>query len=232
VHMMRVVPFVGVTVLACIVPSPTATAGAPSCRIVSDRLNDAGLVSDPTGRGLDPITQAELPDPSLDIRSADIATTPSYVTIVIRLAAFTAIDPQSPVGRSYMFSARVTRIAPRLFARLSTGALDVARAEWGFVDDMLGPLAFGPARAVVDSIAGEVRMSILLDAAPGLQPRLGRAGVVFDQLQVETSRVVGDPAGSRDPTGYGTIPMRVAADRADSTAKYLGGSPSCVRIGR
>lgn len=218
--------------VAAVFALPAAAAVPPACQLVKDRLGDAGPVPDPTGQ----IEPMEPSDPALDVRSADVGVTPSYLTTVIRVGGLPATfgpDPQAPLGRGYALTARITGVNLPVYTRLVARPFDVPRAEWGFVHPLFGPLVAGPARAVVDAAAGEVRVSVLLDAVPALQPQLGNGGVFYDKLSVQTQRLVDDPTGTPTQLEFATSPLLpVIVDTAVSDARYEAGRPTCVRVGR
>jgi hypothetical protein len=205
-----------------------APADAAPCGRVTDRLGDASAGNLLGVSQASPVTSNVPSDPALDIRSADVATSGSYVTTVVRLAGDVGpVDPAAP-GRGYLFSFRSPRYRDQVFTWVRFHPLALPDAVWGVFDATQAgtPRVLGPARLLVDRTGTEVHATILLDADPALRAALGPRGVRLDRLHAETEWDLGDPNGTGATTALAPV-----ADVASTTATYVAGSASCVRPG-
>jgi hypothetical protein len=215
--------------LAALVAATLASpAHAAPCGRVTDRLGDASAANLLGVSQASPVTSNVPSDPALDIRSADVVSSGSYVTTVIRLAgAVGPVDPAAP-GRGYLFSFRAPRYRDQVFTWVRIHPLALPDAAWGVFDVAQAgtPHVMGPARLLVDRTGTEVHATILLDADPALRAALGGRGQRLDRLHAETEWDLDDPNG----TGY-TSALAPAADVANTTGTYVTGSATCIRPG-
>jgi len=162
-------------------------------------------------------------DPSLDIVSADLATSRTALAAVIRLAGLDSVDPASPLGHAYLFefdaqvlvrilhrssqgyvfSAYGVTPLPRLFLSYVQPAHAPGWAEWGVYTGGASPyyLIFGSAHGVFDAARSEIRMWLPLGSKGALPSSLGTAMAVFGNLRATSYRYLGDPAPVAVPTG-------------------------------
>jgi len=71
-------------IVACLLPTTGAVAARTVCQLVKDRADDANDV--------EPFTRGQS-DPSLDIRSVDVATSPRLLTVVVRVTNLAFRNP-------------------------------------------------------------------------------------------------------------------------------------------
>lgn len=204
------------------VPAPSFAAGR-SCGLVTDPRGD-------TGR-LVPSVENQLPNDDLDIVSADVGTDKRTVTVVVRTVAVSQVAPASPTGRVYGFRFTVGRDRYQMIAAITPDAVtsEVSRRGPG---DFYNPIGNGT--AVVDAAAREIRVSAPIGMFRTPLTTLA-TGSRLTGLEAFTSRRVGDGGVAvRLPVNrvasMGAWGEDLAADEATSTATYVAGTPSCVRI--
>lgn len=184
-------------VIGLVVPAAAAGQHAtkkrkPVCNLVKDGSGDA------TGTG----TAVTGPnDGNLDIVGADVATNARTLTAVVRLAALSSSDSNSPGGREYQV------------------VFTVGTATTG-VDAVVGPTgtatASGGGTALVDAAKKQVRISVPLSA---LEVKVAPS-TPLTRIGARTYRVLGN-----DQIVLGNT------DSADSASSYTPGWPSCVKVG-
>lgn len=207
------------TVLATSLVAATALAGgataAPAkavCNLMSDPKGDASF--------LDTLPN----DPSLDIVSADVATDARTLTGVLRVDAFSAVSPTSPLGRGYyvLFNAPKAEFPIYLNVQITP---DVTRYAWGTRETLASGngsyVRKGEATGVIDAASSELRVSVPLKdvaAVAKLTP-----GTKLTALTASTTSLIGT---SRTPSLVATV------DDAAGTKPYVVGTRSCVTPGK
>lgn len=186
-------------------------AAQPSCNLMVDDKGDAQFLG------------AVPNDPNLDITSADVASDAKTVTAVLRLAAFGATDPQSPLGRGYyvLFNAPGSEF-PIYFNMQITP--DLTRFAWGDLEKLAtGSGSYkkkGDATGVIDTAKGEIRISVPVSdvkAVGAVAP-----GSKLTNISAAATAVLGTSA---------TGGLVSTVDDATSAKPYIAGSPSCVKPG-
>jgi hypothetical protein len=195
-------------------PSLAGTSG--SCMLIRDVAGDA--------RDQDHGTYIGPNEPDLDIVSADIASDARSVTTVVRVQHLgTALEAG---GRRNLY---------RFFFQLGNRhEYVVTLAHRGIDGEQFGvivPSEGGnvtatelPATGVFDVAHNEVRVTIPLMQASG--NHIVRPQTYFSHLVADTYRGVGT-----GPEALG-VTAATSLDYADTTARYLAGSSSCVQVGR
>jgi hypothetical protein len=162
--------------------------------------------------------------PELDIVSADVASDARSVTTVVRVQRLgTALE--APGRRNqYRFSFHFG------------GYGDVITYAYRGIDGEKFHVTVPtegqertkillPATGAFDVSRNEVRVTIPLAQARG--NRIPRKTTYFTNLSAESFRGAGPVAGP-----VGGVGVATGMDQASTKARYLAGSPSCVRVGR
>jgi hypothetical protein len=211
---VRLRPTVALALSAAVLSAGAAVAApkvAPSCNLMVDDKGDAQFLG------------AAPNDPNLDIVSADIASDAKTVTAVLRLAAFAAPDPQSPLGSGYyvLFSAAGSDFP--IFFNMQTTP-DVTSFRWGDLEKLAtgngSYVKKGDATGVVDTAKGEIRISVPVADIKGVAKVT--PGSKLSNVTAESTAVLGTSA---------TGGLVSTVDDAASTKAYIAGSPSCVKPG-
>ena len=211
-------------VVALVAAVPQAAGARVACHVVNDRIGDATPAA---GTPADsPLGNVQPNDPSLDIRTADVASSTYYLTTTVRLAGWSTVDPYSPLGRQYVFYLKPAGYSRRLYTLATVRPFDVPRAEWGVLDPLFGPIAVGVARVTVVPRTAEVQVTFRIDSAPFAASVLG-PGQPLSLLQAQSLRLLGDPTEAVTPSNLSPS----AADDATSTTTYVAGTASCLRAG-
>ncbi|MDX6274357.1 MAG: hypothetical protein QOJ92_1567 [Frankiales bacterium] len=203
----------------------------PVCNLITDAPGDTGIGV------LTAAPSAPVPDDSLDVVSADIASDATYATAVIRVKALAASDPQAVGGRTYFFEFNAPGAdANVLFFGASLPTTGANTFEWGDITNTAGQDNLNNKGAAVGAIVGnEIHISVALKD-------LKAAGVKFDKgskisnLSVTTGNLVGlapgNPADNTTPAGpfYGYEAFTL--DSAVGTKAYTAAALSCVKPGK
>lgn len=189
-----------------------AAAPKPVCNLMSDPKGDASF--------LDTLPN----DRSLDIVSADVASDAKTLTGVLRVDAFSAVSPTSPLGRGYyvMFNAPKAEFPIYLNVQITP---DVTRFAWGTRETLASGngsyVRKGEATGVIDAAKNELRISVPLAdvaAVTKLTP-----GTKLTALTASTTSVIGTSASGG---------LVATVDDAAGSKAYLVGTPSCVAPGK
>lgn len=221
---MRVVLAVGV-VLALAGPSALAAPGR-ACNLVTDPAGDGGLWGHvPPGTPVYP--------ESLDILSADVATDPTRLTVVIRVAQLRTVETGSPSGIGFNFNITVDKNRFELAASRHQGSdpLFTLSGRLEYVgDENNGAASYGMLGlidGVFDEDASEVRMTAPLKLfSPAAKISKGDR---IDDLRLWSQFSVGYASDTDNRRPFGNTAH--SADRAESRATYAAGAPSCVKVG-
>jgi hypothetical protein len=198
----------------------------PVCNLITDAPGDTGIGV------LTAAPSAPVPDDSLDVVSADIASDATNVTAVIRVKALAASDPQSVGGRTYFFEFN----APGADANvLYFGAtLPVAgnnSFDWGDITNTAGQNNLNSKGAAVGAIVGnELHITVPVKdlKAAGIKAEKGSK---FSSLSVTTGNLVGVPPGN--PVNGGVYGYEAfTLDSAEGTKTYTAAALSCVKPGK
>ncbi len=172
--------------------------------------------------------------PGLDLRSADVASDRTYVTIAIRVADLPALASDSPTGAIFRATTLVGPVVTLIFFAIRTPAGDSFRIRWqangagGYFDD---PRITG----TFDEARDEIRITAPVDLVATKAP--ARPGTVFADLILSSERFVGtvlphpapeSPAGNERSSHLG---VQEDADQGGGSFRYVAGSPSCLRPG-
>jgi hypothetical protein len=164
-------------------------------------------------------TPKGLPDPSLDITSADVATNKTELTWVVRVVKMSG-DPNThdPLGRAWSFS-------------FASGKVRVGFTAYAGPFGDHGDLS--QSTVTLDTTTNEIRYSVPLSAVAKEYPAANLTpGSVFTTFQVNTGGTDELPA-SNDTGVYsaGSLIWPSTPDAANSATKYVAGSPSCLKVG-
>lgn len=187
--------------VAALIPATSAGAAsktkpkpiAPVCKLVVDPAGDA------TGTGL--AVSSPTSDPNLDVLSGDVASDATSITVVVRLAAYSASDSNAPVGQSFGVSFTVN----------GKDGVDIE----GIVSPTGNVWADGKGSGVVDAAHKEVRITVPISALSVAIPK----NAVFSGLLASTGRYIGSSV------------IVGVVDTATSDKTYVAGRPSCVKVG-
>ena len=218
VERVAVAVVVGVGVLAA--PVAHASSARPACDLVTDAPNDV-MPAMPAMSNSD-----------YDIRSADIATDKRKLTAVIRLSSLAPEDTASIAARDYEFQFGANGHTFGLQASLLTGGVSFEAVVY----DTSEPGAqsgtdLAEISGVIDSAHHEIRITAPLST---FAPYATFKQTYIDQLYVMSARAIG-AGDTQSPDGRIQIGSQSAAyvvDTASSTARYVPGRPSCVRVGK
>lgn len=207
--MTRTALLLGALLTAGALAGPTdATAKpAPPCRQMQDPTGDAQILgaNNPTGQ-----PQAA----SLDVVSADFATTSKQLLAVIRLKSL-APDPTASLGSAYKLSWTVNGVSQflmyRTFADGPPDAVFDADADAGTIQDLI------PAGFTVNASTNEIALSLARKADAAL--RGASTALRFTNLAVQTYGGVNRKGGS-SLTGY---------DHATQAKAYVDRTPTCLK---
>ena len=206
------------TVLAASMVGAVALTGgavaapAKACNVITDPKGDASF--------LDTLPN----DRSLDIVSADVATDAKTLTGVLRVDAFSAVSPTSPLGRGYyvMFNAPKSEFPIYLNLQITP---DLTRYTWGTRETLpSGSGRFvrqGAATGVIDAAKNELRISVPLADVAAISKLT--PGTKLTALTASTTSVIGTSV---------TGGLVATVDDAASAKSYIAGAPSCVAIGK
>lgn len=210
-----------------LISAPAIGAPSPPCNLVTDPEGDAAPPGVPDGGW----PSGPAYPTSLDIRSADIASDATRFTVVIRVGLLQSLEPGSPSGIGYRFHVTVNKQRFELEATRNPGSDDTFRM-WGRLeyvgDENSGAASYGfigYIDGIFDEDASEIRMTAPLKY---FTPKVKR-GAAFSDLRLWSYY----EAGYRAPTDNHRPSSSAghSADRAETTATYAAGSPSCVKVG-
>lgn len=200
------------TVAAVALAGGASAAPAKPCNLMVDPAGDASFLG------------AAPNDRSLDIRSADVATDAKTLTGVLRLDAFSAVSPGSPLGRGYYVQFNVPGASFPIYLNLQITP-DLTRYTWGTLETLPNGsgryVRKGDATGVVDGAANELRVSVPLSALATVT-RI-KPGTKLSALTATTTSVIGTSASGG---------LVATVDTAESSKSYITGSPSCVVPGK
>jgi hypothetical protein len=217
-----------------------AGAAPKACKLVTDPLNDnvvAGGTTLPAG------STDQVDDADLDLVSADIATSKTHATVVIRTRAQDGLSSaESPSGRAWDFF--FTAGEQRYIFSAATGpdGYDgivyriTTEVEEGGTRSYYGE-GIGRARVVIDQARKEVRITAPLSYfTPYTALTRGRWLTDFSVWSYTHAGTGGAYHPLPAPEGwgvyYGSGGVAHSSDSAMSDARYNPGAPSCVAVGK
>ena len=198
----------GVSLLAA---GGALAAPKPVCNLLTDPEGDAMFLG------------AAPNDRSLDLRSADVAADAKTLTGVLRLDAFSAVSPTSPLGRGYyiLFNAPGAKAPLYLNVQITP---DVTRYTWGTRETLPSGsgryVRQGDATGAIDAAKNELRISVPLSAI-GAVTKI-KNGTKLSAITANSTSVLGTSA---------TGGLVATVDDAESSKSYVTGTPSCVKPG-
>ena len=209
---------VGATLLTTLGGPAVAAPAQPRCHLVVDERGDSGetLVEVP----------GQAPDPTMDIRSVDVASNSKAITGVLRLDDLSSLE-ETPVGKRYDVGFAAGEDYYVLTAVLGPQGRRFELVRWGESTDA-GPLSGSGGRTiaavtgVVDVERDQVRITAPLSAfTPYYAIRDGDqlydlGGSTWSGVDVNDTR---SGAGGSVDGAY------------DEKAVYPVHAPSCVRVG-
>lgn len=145
-------------------------------------------------------------DPNLDIVWADIASNAKQLTAVLQLAAIGASPDTSPAGKTYDIGFLINKTGG-VRLRIVLAPADTASTP------NLWPYG---GKGTVDTARKQLRVTVDLAKLPTVI----KPGAVLSNFSVLVQRTV-----------YNTDAVISVTDKADSTATYKSGYPSCVKVG-
>lgn len=184
----------------------------PVCKLVVDDQGDASFL------GFAPN------DANVDIVSADVASDAKTVTAVLRLASFSEMDPQAPLGRGYyvLFNAPGSEFPVYFNFQITP---DLKRFTWGSRETLAtGSGSYvkkGDAVGVLDAAKKEIRISAPVSAVTAVANV--KPGAKLTNLTANSTMVLGTSA---------TGGLVSTVDQAESAKSYVAGYPSCVVPGK
>lgn len=164
-----------------------------------------------------------VPDASLDVLSADIASDTKKITGVIRLAGSpTGVDPLAPSGRTYHLEFTGQGGANPVFLSYLL-APNASSATYGYYDPATR-INTGIAEAAVKIVGNNIYMT----APVGAFSPYGKfkSGAKISGLSVQTGRMVGAYVDAGTYAYNSPI-----ADSAEGAKVYTAGARSCVKVG-
>ena len=210
--------------LAAVAAAVLSTAGAATAAPSAAACN---LVHDPAGDGWLGGYHYVPSQPShdtLDILSADVATTDKYLVAVIRLKTFPSATDVASLGAAYSFFWTSGKVTNRLTYSLDSTTGPYAEHDSNIWGD--GPTY--PAQVRTDPSAGTITMWVPRRTVGGPMPRGGK----LTDLEARSSAGLsygGD--GSTVPAQLGPAGhVAVAGDQAFGSRAYVDGTRSCVRM--
>ena len=182
----------------------------PACHLVTDATDDAK-------------NAASAKDPSLDIVSADVATSKTQLTAVIRVAKLTTgVDPQAPLGRVWQISMAVPGAnAGQLVVGVSDGPFGVRDN-----DGIGGKVRLDPA---TNSVYVTESLSVLassfhahiINGKTRISQFIATATAMIQEPAVAGLTTLNLPGGATDNAPTGGV----------SPSIYVAGTPSCLKVG-
>lgn len=201
----------GSLVLSLAAAGGALAAPAASCNLMTDPKGDASF--------LDTVPN----DASLDIVGADVATDAKTLTGVLRVDAFSAVSPTSPLGRGYYVLFNAPKAEFPIYVNVQITP-DVTEYTWGTLETLpSGNGSYelkGTATGVVDAAKNELRVSVPLKDIAAVT-KLSR-GTKLSNLSASTTSVIGTSASGG---------LVATIDEASSSKPYFVGAPSCVKPG-
>ena len=199
-----------------------AVAAAPACRLVTDPADDT------TPAGPVPAAVAPVDRPAYDVRSADVATNSTWLTVAVRVRDLPAAATGVTDGARYdvrltVGAARYVVYASRVVGGTVSGLARVVPPSVPVVGEWSEQPVDADTRATFDTARDEVRVSVRIDAfeATGGVP----AGTTISDITAATWT---DRALRPMST---TTSTRDRADVATTTRTYVAGARSCLRPG-
>lgn len=199
------------SLLGALLVAPSASAKAkpkppppkPVCNLITDASGDAVTLV----YGHPELNRPN--DPQLDILSVDIATDATRLTVVWRLSADPAkANPNWKFSRQYAVSGFAGD--GKLFAIHTL--ITPTGTEFGD----------GKGTGVLDSKLNQIRTTVPLSALPAAA---AAPKASFRNLTAQARTWIGNTSGA---TG---IAVSNTDQTAESTKPYVGGTPSCVKVG-
>ena len=209
---MRTRPALAVAVVSALLSAGAATA-APAAKPVCNLVKDAA--GDGTGTLL--LEGAGPNDGAWDIVSADVASSGSKLTTVIRVAELAESAATSPGGVQWRFNFSVGDAV--LYTQVKADTVLGTSASYGYVDTISNTL--GDAGFVLDTKKNEVRVTVPLSGFSA-QAKIAKAGTALTEISATAGRYY----------NLGAVTASEASDSAPTSAGYKTGAPSCVVVGK
>lgn len=196
-------------------PKPKPKPAPPACNLVVDGKGDTESAPFPASD-------------TIDIVSADIASSATAVTAVLRVAKYTANDTNTIYGKRYLVAFEGGGLQG-MYLR----ALDYPLNGTPVSEDIALPFDFGatevdaagrttyasagPATGTINAGTGEI--TITVQAADVAAAGFGKLtpGAEFKSINAVTFRRIGTSL--------------LPGDDASTSKRYVAGSPSCVKVG-
>jgi hypothetical protein len=197
----------------------------PVCNVIKDASGDAGFDGQVPGDGDD------------DIVSGDVSSDGKTVTAVLRLAALSANDPQSPLGHNYIVTFGAHGAENSLFLAARTYATGTKFIFGYQTSDPTLPLnisrPIGDATGFVDLAKKEVHISAPNAAFAPAGSKLPKGSKLLG-VGALSYRMVGQGlVPSMDVSGH-WVPLGGVSEQFDDATgtSYVVGTPSCVKPGK
>lgn len=197
----------------------------PVCQIIKDATGDAQYNGVVPGDGDD------------DIVSGDVSSDGKTVTAVLRLAALSGTDPQSPLGHNYIVTFGAHGADNTLFLAARTYATGTKYIFGYQTTDPTLPLnisrPIGDATGFVDLAKKEVHISAPNAAFAPAGTKLPRGSKLLG-VGALSYRMVGQGVVPSQDAGGHWVPLGGVSEQFDdaSGTSYVVGTPSCVKPGK
>lgn len=212
---VRAAIITGVVLAAGVAGVSQAAAPKKVCKLLIDATGD--------GEFLVPGNDA-----SLDIVSADIASSTKTITGVIRVSKYAATDVGAPMGRVWYVQFVAPGYTKPLWMSVGIDPVLGATYEYGFLDTLASgngsyeaidgaPAATGK----IDVAKNELRVHVPVAGYALLKANV-KPGAVFKSMTSTSTALIG-------VLGGGVV---ATVDEATTKKTYKAGAPSCVAVGK
>ena len=208
---MRARPALALAVLPALLAGGAAVAAPtpkPVCNLIKDAAGDGTATL---------LVDGGPNEDAWDIVSADVASSGSKLTTVIRVAALAESATTSPGGVQWRFNFSVGDA--QLYTQVTADALLGTSASYGYVDTISNTL--GDAGFVLDTKKNEVRVTVPLSGFSE-QAKIAKVGTALTELDATAGRYY----------NLGAVTASEASDSAPGTGRYKTGTTSCVVVGK
>jgi hypothetical protein len=211
---------------------PNKKKPKPVCNLVTDAPGDAnGIGSQLTveGQGVPPAENAGPSDDNFDIVSADVASSATTVTGVIRVKGLSATDSNSPTGGSWQINFDAGGTTFELLASTNPQGTPTYQAAYqSTTGGSLYPTT--GITGVFNTAKHEIHISAPLSVL-GAQVKI-TAGMVFTNISADAGQSAAIPDSAGAFGGGSIFTDSNAADTASTTKAYKAGTRSCVTPGK
>lgn len=200
-----------VAVVALVAAPASHAASKPKPKPVKPVCN---LLTDPTG---DASLQAPIPtDDSLDIVSADVATSAKTISVQLRLKGYSATDFSAPLGRNYYVLFSAPGQSNPIYMSYESDPSGSAYS-FGTLVTSAGQGSFTSAKAAKDATGSIVGNNITINVPLSSMAELAtiKPGVKITDLHAETTAAA--------------VVLVFTVDDATGGKTYVAGTPSCVK---